>query len=52
MSVFQLTETESTQATADIYEKEASIQIDYSPLREDWKVTERFLIVINGNIGY
>lgn len=35
---FQLTETESTQATADIYEKEASIQVDYSPLREDLKV--------------
>ncbi|XP_034372640.1 structural maintenance of chromosomes protein 1B [Arvicanthis niloticus] len=33
----ELTETESTQATADIYEKEASIQIDYSPLREDLK---------------
>lgn len=38
VSVFQLTETESTQATADIYDKEASIQIDYSPLREDLKV--------------
>lgn len=35
---FQLTETESTQATADIYEKEASIQVDYGPLREDLKV--------------
>ncbi|XP_032746792.1 structural maintenance of chromosomes protein 1B [Rattus rattus] len=36
----ELTETESTQATADIYEKEASIQIDYSPLREDWKALQ------------
>uniref|UniRef100_A0A8C6RF75 Structural maintenance of chromosomes protein n=1 Tax=Nannospalax galili TaxID=1026970 RepID=A0A8C6RF75_NANGA len=31
------TETESTQATMDIYEKEASIEVDYSPLREDLK---------------
>lgn len=36
----ELTETESTQATADIYEKEASIQIDYSPLREDLKALQ------------
>ncbi|XP_059103532.1 structural maintenance of chromosomes protein 1B isoform X1 [Peromyscus eremicus] len=36
----ELTETESTQATADIYDKEASIQIDYSPLREDLKALQ------------
>ncbi|XP_038199818.1 structural maintenance of chromosomes protein 1B [Arvicola amphibius] len=36
----ELTETESTQATADIYEKEASIQVDYSPLREDLKALQ------------
>ncbi|XP_051016094.1 structural maintenance of chromosomes protein 1B [Acomys russatus] len=36
----ELTETESTQATADIYEKEASIQIDYSPLKEDLKALQ------------
>ena len=43
--VFQLgTEVESTQATLDIYEKEAAIEIDYSSLREDLKVIERFLL--------
>ncbi|XP_024435287.1 structural maintenance of chromosomes protein 1B isoform X3 [Desmodus rotundus] len=31
------TEVESTQATLDIYEKEAAIEIDYSSLREDLK---------------
>jgi structural maintenance of chromosome 1 len=37
------TEAESTQATTDIYEKEAAIEIDYSPLRDDLKVIERFV---------
>lgn len=41
--MFQLgTEVGSTQATLDMYEKEAAIEIDYSSLREDWKVTGRF----------
>ncbi|XP_031753498.1 structural maintenance of chromosomes protein 1B isoform X2 [Xenopus tropicalis] len=31
------TETESTQATADIYEREGNIQIDYRGLRKDLK---------------
>ncbi|KAM5335651.1 structural maintenance of chromosomes protein 1B isoform 2-T2 [Glossophaga mutica] len=31
------TEVESTQATQDMYEKEAAIEIDYSSLREDLK---------------
>ncbi|VTJ52544.1 Hypothetical predicted protein [Marmota monax] len=31
------TEAESTQTTTDIYEKEATIEVDYSPLREDLK---------------
>ncbi|KAF4023050.1 hypothetical protein G4228_014626 [Cervus hanglu yarkandensis] len=31
------TEAESTQATTDIYEKEAAIEVDYSSLREDLK---------------
>ncbi|EHB17583.1 Structural maintenance of chromosomes protein 1B [Heterocephalus glaber] len=31
------TETESTQATTDIYEKEAAMEVDYSPLQEDLK---------------
>lgn len=45
MCVFQLgTEAEGTQATTDIYEKEAAIEVDYSSLREDLKVTERFLL--------
>lgn len=45
--VFQLgTEAESTQATMDIYEKEEAIEIDYSPLGEDWKVI-RFLFMTN-----
>lgn len=40
--VFQLgTDTESTQATTDIYEKEEAIEIDYSSLRADLKVSER-----------
>lgn len=44
-SVFQLgTEAESTQATVDIYEKEAAIEVDYSSLRDDLKVIERFLL--------
>ncbi|XP_054438566.1 structural maintenance of chromosomes protein 1B isoform X2 [Pteronotus mesoamericanus] len=34
------TEVESTQATLDIYEKEAAIQIDYSSLREDLKALQ------------
>ncbi|KAL1767521.1 structural maintenance of chromosomes protein 1B [Sigmodon hispidus] len=46
----KLTETESTQATADIYEKEAAIQIDYSPLREDlknWGVRDSLVLAMN-----
>lgn len=40
LHVFQLgTETESTQATTDIYEREAALEVDYGPLREDLKVT-------------
>ncbi|XP_047405779.1 LOW QUALITY PROTEIN: structural maintenance of chromosomes protein 1B [Sciurus carolinensis] len=34
------TEAESTQATTDIYEKEAAIEVDYSPLREDLKALQ------------
>ncbi|XP_067554463.1 structural maintenance of chromosomes protein 1B isoform X2 [Pseudorca crassidens] len=33
-------EAESTQATMDIYEKEAAIEIDYSSLREDLKALQ------------
>lgn len=41
LCIFQLgTEAESTQATTDIYEKEATIEVDYSPLREDLKVID------------
>ncbi|KAL6047807.1 hypothetical protein STEG23_034629 [Scotinomys teguina] len=36
----ELTETESTQATADIYDREAAIQIDYSALRGDLKALQ------------
>lgn len=41
------TEAESTQATTDIYEREAAIEIDYSSLREDLKVIEGSLSVAN-----
>ncbi|XP_023420161.2 structural maintenance of chromosomes protein 1B [Cavia porcellus] len=34
------TETESTQATTDIYEREAALEVDYGPLREDLKALE------------
>nr|KAF6277554.1 structural maintenance of chromosomes 1B [Pipistrellus kuhlii] len=34
------TEAESTQATTDIYEREAAIEIDYSSLREDLKALQ------------
>lgn len=53
-SVFQLgTEAESTQATGDIYEKEEAIEVDYSALRDDLKVTGRFLFrLIHGDIEY
>ncbi|XP_040346504.1 structural maintenance of chromosomes protein 1B isoform X7 [Herpailurus yagouaroundi] len=34
------TEAESTQATSDIYEKEAAIEVDYSSLREDLKALQ------------
>ncbi|XP_005379547.1 PREDICTED: structural maintenance of chromosomes protein 1B [Chinchilla lanigera] len=34
------TEAESTQATASIYEKEAAVEVDYSPLREDLKALQ------------
>ncbi|KAM4837658.1 structural maintenance of chromosomes protein 1B isoform X1 [Urocitellus parryii] len=34
------TEAESTQTTTDIYEKEATIEVDYSPLREDLKALQ------------
>ncbi|XP_058529541.1 structural maintenance of chromosomes protein 1B isoform X2 [Ochotona princeps] len=34
------TDTESTQATADIYEKEEAIEIDYSSLRADLKALQ------------
>ncbi|XP_061061420.1 structural maintenance of chromosomes protein 1B isoform X2 [Eubalaena glacialis] len=33
-------EAESTQATMDIYEKEAAIEVDYSSLREDLKALQ------------
>uniref|UniRef100_A0A8C6G058 Structural maintenance of chromosomes protein n=1 Tax=Moschus moschiferus TaxID=68415 RepID=A0A8C6G058_MOSMO len=33
-------EAESTQATTDIYEKEAAIEVDYSSLREDLKALQ------------
>ncbi|KAM4883294.1 structural maintenance of chromosomes protein 1B isoform 2-T2 [Thomomys bottae] len=33
--------TESTQATTDIYEKEAAMEIDYSSLRSDLKALQR-----------
>lgn len=40
-SVFQLgAEAESTQATTDVYEQEEAIEVDYSLLREDLRVTE------------
>lgn len=48
--VFQLgTETESTQATVDIYEKEEAIEVDYSSLREDLKVSDRFLLFMTNS---
>uniref|UniRef100_A0A8C2NDZ5 SMC hinge domain-containing protein n=1 Tax=Capra hircus TaxID=9925 RepID=A0A8C2NDZ5_CAPHI len=34
------TEAEGTQATTDIYEKEAAIEVDYSSLREDLKALQ------------
>ncbi|XP_045690951.1 structural maintenance of chromosomes protein 1B isoform X2 [Phyllostomus hastatus] len=34
------TEVGSTQATLEMYEKEAAIEIDYSSLREDWKALQ------------
>uniref|UniRef100_A0A452QEI6 Structural maintenance of chromosomes protein n=1 Tax=Ursus americanus TaxID=9643 RepID=A0A452QEI6_URSAM len=34
------TEAESTQATVDIYEKEAAIEVDYSSLRDDLKALQ------------
>ncbi|XP_045322490.1 structural maintenance of chromosomes protein 1B isoform X4 [Leopardus geoffroyi] len=34
------TEAESTQATSDIYEKEAAIEVDYSSLQEDLKALQ------------
>ncbi|XP_015357225.1 structural maintenance of chromosomes protein 1B [Marmota marmota marmota] len=34
------TEAESTQTTTDIYEKEATIEVDYSSLREDLKALQ------------
>ncbi|VFV21281.1 structural maintenance of chromosomes protein 1b [Lynx pardinus] len=34
------TEAESTQATSDIYEREAAIEVDYSSLREDLKALQ------------
>ncbi|XP_066217391.1 structural maintenance of chromosomes protein 1B isoform X1 [Saccopteryx leptura] len=34
------TETESTQATTDIYEKEEALEIDFSSLREDLKALQ------------
>lgn len=36
-------EIESTQMTADIYEREGAIQIDYSGLAEDLKVNSFYL---------
>lgn len=50
-SVFQLgTEAESTQATSDIYEKEAAIEVDYSSLREDLKVNGGFPFMVTVDI--
>lgn len=50
LHVFQLgPEAESTQATMDIYEKEEAIEIDYSSLREDLKVIERFLLFMTNS---
>uniref|UniRef100_A0A9L0I4T4 Structural maintenance of chromosomes 1B n=1 Tax=Equus asinus TaxID=9793 RepID=A0A9L0I4T4_EQUAS len=43
------TEAESTQATIDIYEKEEAIEIDYSSLRKDLKVIERFLLFMTNS---
>lgn len=37
--VFQLgTDTESTQATTVIYDREEALKMDYSSLTDDWKV--------------